>query len=332
MPNAASPTISGNESTGNIVALPRREMSTDLIQRIEQANHDARDTRAAQTIRTYKAGVDSFVAWCDETGRDFGLPVAPADLAAFVDARSETLKPATVDKYVTGVNAMHFDMDWSEPAKTRIVRQALQRMRRTKGTAQKQATPLCIDAIIPAIAALGDTPADLRDAALIWLAYDSMARASEIVALNVSDLKTLGDDASIFIARSKNDQEGKGQQRYVSEQTLDALIAWIDAAGLEQDAPLFKPVANSGKSDRITAQDVTRIFKRRIGKQYTAHSTRIGAAIDQLQARETTARIMQAGGWKSPVMVARYTMQADTANSAAAGLARKQGRSRIVKR
>ncbi len=298
----------------------------ELARRVAIATHAARGADAPNTVRTYSTGVKAFVAWCDRTGRAYALPVAPEDLAAFVDDMAGQLSPASLNAYVSALDRMHRDLDLPPPGASQVVRLAKRRMRRAIGTAQRQARPMGFDTIGPALAAMGaDLPA-LRDAALIAVAYDTMARASELVALRVKDIQHSGGGASAFIARSKTDQEGAGQYRFIAPDTFRRVAAWVAAARLDPESPLFVPLSNSGRSDQITTRDVSRIFKRRMGQDYSAHSTRVGAAIDQLQAKEETARIMQAGGWKSPVMVARYTRQADAQNSAAAGLARKQGR------
>ncbi len=319
---------------------PRNNLATtatflpgDLQDRIEQAQHEARGTRSANTEKTYAAGILNFVAWCDETGRTYGwpeTPVDPTDLAAFVDARAETLKPATVGKYINAINAMHFDADMDEPGKARVVIQALTRMRRAKGTAQKQARPLSFEDIKAACKPLGDSLPELRDKALMWLAYDTLCRASELVAFNCDDIRSghvKGEpEHKIFLARSKTDQEGKGQWRVVSIDTFAALRDWMQAARLGGNDALFIPFSRGAKHDRLKAREVSRIFKRRIGQDFTAHSTRVGAAIDLLHGGYDTIHIMQAGGWKGADMVSHYTAAAKTGMGAMADLARKQGR------
>ncbi len=302
----------------------------EIARRKQEAEDYARGADAAATIETYERGVNRYRKWCEETGRDFPLdrkqPCPPEDVVAFIKDMSASLKPATIETYVAALDRKHRDAGFATPSDANLVRKAKRAMKRAQGTAQKQAPALSAEVITVALDKMGNTLAELRDKALIWLAYDSMARASEIIAFNVSDLHQSDRGHAIHIAKSKTDQEGEGDYRYVSPQTMRAINDWVEAAALDADSALFIPVSQAGKSDRLARQDIGRIYKRRIGQKYSAHSTRVGAAVDQLYWKETTARIMQAGGWKSPVMVARYTKSADVQNSAAAGLARKQGR------
>lgn len=301
----------------------------ELARRVAQAEHDARGVDAPNTIRTYGAGIRSFVAWCDEAGIAYSLPVEPRTLAAYVDDIAAKMKPATVSTYVHAINRMHRDLDLPLPAGAGVVQLALKRARRAaaaKGIRQKQAAPMRRADIERALAGMGDSLADLRDAALICLAYDTLCRASELVAFNVSDVRREGTRASAYVARSKTDQEGEGDFRFVSLDTLARVQAWADAARLDADGPLFVPLSHAAMGERISPRDVSRIYQRRVGKSFSAHSTRVGSAVEQREVGVSTGHIAQAGGWKGDAMPARYTRQAAAQESGAAILAQRQGR------
>ena len=59
------------------------------------------------------------------------------------------------------------------------------------------------------------TLAGLRDTAMIRLMSDCLLRISEVVAVNVGDLK----DKTLIVHASKSDQEGTGESLYVCEAT-----------------------------------------------------------------------------------------------------------------
>jgi integrase len=167
---------------------------------------------------------------------------------------------------------------------------------------------------------------DLRDAALVALAYDTLARASELVALNVADVRAQGRDAVAYVTRSKTDQEGEGGFRFVARDTYARVRAWVGAARLEEGEPLFPPLPRNNRGERLTRRDISRIYKRRVGDDFSAHSTRVGAAVEQREAGVPTGLIAQAGGWKGDTMPARYTRLIAPQESGAAILARRQGR------
>ena len=87
----------------------------------------------------------------------------------------------------------------------------------------------------------------------------------------------------------------------------------------------------------LDAGEVARVFKGMAAAagvpadqvaRISAHSSRIGAAQDMAASgRIELPAIMQAGGWKSPQMVALYTRKQAARRSGAAKLAELQNRS-----
>ncbi len=87
----------------------------------------------------------------------------------------------------------------------------------------------------------------------------------------------------------------------------------------------------------LEAGEVARVFKGMAAAagvpadqvaRISAHSSRIGAAQDMAASdRIELPAIMQAGGWKSPQMVALYTRKQAARQSGAAKLAELQNRS-----
>ena len=69
--------------------------------------------------------------------------------------------------------------------------------RRAMKRAVQSATRQIVDQII---AEMGESPSDLRDKALITVAYDTLARRGELVALDVEDI-ALGDDTGTVLIR-----------------------------------------------------------------------------------------------------------------------------------
>ncbi len=66
------------------------------------------------------------------------------------------------------------------------------------------------------------TLVDLRDAAMIRLMSDCLLRISEVVAVNIGDLK----ERTLTVRASKTDQEGAGESLYVCEATRNVLTQY----------------------------------------------------------------------------------------------------------
>jgi integrase len=277
------------------------------------------------TLRAIASDTRIFAEWCADTRRAY-LPTTPETVAAFIDAMSQRRKPATIARYVASIDHLHRAGDLPPPGAGNAARLALRRIRREKGTRQDQAKALRWTTIARTLELMGDALIDLRDAAILCLAYDTFARASEMIAFNVSDIACDIDGATAFIRASKTDQEGEGTDRFIARSTHARLTAWTRAARLERDGPLFIPLGGAAKNDRLSTGDISAIIARRCGGRYSAHSTRVGAAQDAMAAGATTAAIQQAGGWKSERMVLRYGGRIMAKESAAAMLAEVQRR------
>ena len=70
---------------------------------------------------------------------------------------------------------------------------------------------------------------------MLCVAYDAMTRRSELIAIDVQDLKFLHDGTGrLLIRRSKTDQAGAGHIAYVSRQTTRFVKTWLRAAEMKE--------------------------------------------------------------------------------------------------
>ena len=302
---------------------------------LAQHAHAARGAYSQNTERALRADVAVFTGWCSAAGL-VSLPAAPGTVAAFVDAMGEVKAPATVRRYVSSVATFHHAARLPNPCQDDTVRLALKRLHRAHGRAQTQAASLTRDLVDRMIVAAGNGIRDLRNRALLAVAYDSLCRRSELVALQRADLEpTQHGDGTITIRRSKTDQEGIGQVRYLAPDTMRHVAAWLADAG-HADGALFRSVGKAGAvGGPLDPGDVARIFKvmaeaagmvHELVATISGHSSRIGAAQDQVQHGVELPAVMQAGGWTSPAMVARYSAKLQVRRGGAAKLALLQNR------
>jgi len=241
--------------------------------------------------------------------------------------------PAPVRRYVSSVATFHRAAGVANPCAAQAVKLALKRMHRERGLAQAQAAPLNDGLVARMLAAAGSTLRDLRNKALLTVAYTTLCRRSELVALQRPDLETEPDGfGTVTIRRSKTDQEGAGEVAPITPDAMRHVKAWIATAGIEAEAgPLFRGVLKGGRvAGALDAGDVPRIFKAMAGKagltaedaaRISGHSTRIGASQDMVRYGAELPAIMQAGRWATPVMVARYTRRLTARRSAAVQIA-----------
>ena len=110
---------------------------------------------------------------------------------------------------------------------------------------------------LPAIVAAcdPDTPAGLRDRAVILLGFALLARRAELAALSVSDIEHVpGEGLAVTISASKTDQSARGAVRrihYASAEAVcpvRAVLAWLEylAARGMTAGPLFTRIDRWG--------------------------------------------------------------------------------------
>ena len=183
--------------------------------------------------------------------------------------------------------------------------------------------------------AAGDELIDARNRALLAVAYDTLLRRGELVALQVTDIiEELDGSATVLVRRSKADPEGKGATVYLARDSLALVREWLAQSGVCRGR-VFRSLCRGAVGEGLDASQVPRIFKamaERAGlpaevvERISGHSTRVGAAQDMVAGGIGMAAILHAGRWKTPAMVNRYGEGLLARRSGAAQLARLQHR------
>ena len=248
---------------------------------------------------------------------------------------------ATVRRYVASIAMAHRATGSPEAPRSPAVRLALQRMHRDRGRRQAQAPGLTWPLRQRLVEAAGDRPIDVRNRALLAVAYDTMLRRSELAALRVCDLAVdRTGAATVLVRNSKTDAEGEGAVLYVAPDTMALVAEWRELSGVA-DGRLFRSLCRGRLGEGLDPSQIPRIYKalaRRAGieaglaDRLSGHSTRVGAAQDMVAHGIELPAIQQAGRWKSTAMATRYGERLLAARGGAAQLARLQGRDRAAAR
>lgn len=296
-----------NSLTAYLPALP-----AETATRLQAWTAEAREALAENTQRAYRVDSQAFTAWCSAQGIGT-LPASPETVAAFLRAESAAGKAvATIRRRASTLARMHQAAGLPNPCSHELVRLALKGIARTRGTDQRQAAALTERDAVTIRARMGDTLRDARDLALMLVGRDLLARASELVAVAVADIEATEGGALVSMRRRKTSTETRTQ--YLGPEAAQALAAWLSRAGITEGA-VFRSL---NKADRVggplSTRDIQRILEGRAAEArlahaegVSAHSLRVGMAQDLVAAGLDVGSVMQAGGWKSPGMVARYT-------------------------
>ena len=132
-----------------------------------------------------------------------------------------------------------------------------------------------------------NTPAGIRDRAILGVLAYSACRVGELVTLQVKDFRTSGEHRVLSVFG----KGGKERTVPLHVEGVERLIQWIEVAGIADDrsAPLFRPAASprgQGRDGFIRSSLTTRSveymvkrYARQIGLDVavTVHSLRVTA-------------------------------------------------------
>lgn len=274
---------------------------------------------APSTIRAYRSDFAAFIAFCETQGVEV-FPPNPLTLADFITHVSEKGRSsASIRRAVGGISTIYRLNRMPDPNKDPEVVIAMKRMHRKLGRAAKQAQGITSDLLDKLLAATDASPRDLRNRALLLIAYDTLCRRSELISLQIQDIKTFERDGAehttILLRRSKTDQEAAGRWLHLSKRAQTALNAWLEVLQ-NKEGPIFRSINKhvTGTTPLVASQ-INRIFKRiaqnaqlneNLIERISGHSCRVGAAQDLVNSGASLPIIMSKGRWTKTDTVMRY--------------------------
>jgi integrase len=304
------------------VATPAQPATTPL-QRLREWQGMAEGAYSANTLRAQKADGAIFQAFCDRRGESF-LPADPKTIRAVIEHEVNSgKKPATVRRYIATIGRAHIGAGLLNPCSGEAVRLALKKMGRETSGRQAQARALGWIEIKEFIGSAGQGLRADRARAMLCVAYETLARRGELVALELRDIEFWPNGTrQALIQRGKTDAEGQGRVAYLSRETVKWLKIWLQHAHISE-GPIFRRLIGRDEiGDVLHPGSIAPIFKRvaqwidmpaRFVAEASGHSTRVGAAQDLAELDIDLAAITQAGGWKSTRMPLQYAEKINAA-------------------
>lgn len=281
-------------------------------------------SKADNTLRAYEADWTDFYDWCSYR-KISSLPAEPETIVNYINDLADHAKANTISRRLSAISENHKAAGYlqNNPCRDSLVRNALDAIKREKGTLQHGKTPILLETLYDMALCfdLSDL-GGLRDKALLLTGFMGAFRRSELVEIDIEDLTFVQEGVLILLKRSKGDQEGHGEQvaiPYHSHCDLCAVRSlkdWIQQAGLTS-GPLFRPLKKNRKirDCRLSDQSVARIVKKYAilagmdANTFAGHSLRRGFATSAAQHDIDERSIMQQTRHKSEKMVRRYIEQ-----------------------
>jgi integrase/recombinase XerD len=270
--------------------------------------HLEAERKSPHTIRTYTAGMEAYVKWCEEGGRKVGLEPQPVKefTAALLGSGREA---ATAMARLRGVRRFSawYAEETGDPD-------------RIAGVRPPKLDKKIMAAVTPdQLAALQATCRtrsffDIRDRAIISVMADSMVRSEELLSMTVR-----GTDVRQRTALIDRGKGGKGRVVAYSAQAARDLDRYLRARALHRLAAepwLWLPVKRSG-APRLSYGALYGSLKNRARHAdppfaLSPHMLRRGGAIAWRRKGGSVTSLMALGGWTDISMVQRYVRAAET--------------------
>jgi site-specific recombinase XerD len=311
----------GEERSEAVASLPSFELAREF----------ARQSKAENTLRGYRADWGHFCAWC-ESHPVCPLPASPETVASYIAECAGHLKVGSIQRRLNAIGEAHKAVAVESPTHSGTVRNTIKGIRRMMGTAPTQKAAALTDDIRAMLDATDAGMIGIRDRAIILLGFAGAFRRSELVGLDLADCTFSRDGLTVILRRSKTDQDGQGRRIGIpygsNPETCPVRVvqAWIEQAGIAE-GPLFRSITRHGQVQtcRLSGIDVARIVKKlakRAGldaAKYAGHSLRAGHATSAAIAGASERSIMAQTGHRSVQMVRRYIRDANLFGENSAG-------------
>ena len=274
---------------------------------------------APATIRAYRADFNDFIGFCHDRNAK-ALPAQPHLVVQYIaELTNSGRSSASIRRALCGLSAIHKLNRLNDPTKDPDVTLEMRRMHRKLGRSSSQASSINADTLDKLLLATDDSIRGIRDRALLLVAYDTLCRRSELVSLQVKDVKVnikyCIETSSILLRKSKTDQDATGKWLHLSQKAHLALVEWMKELPEGQEILFCGLNRSLDISPQIGAGQINRIYKkiaRKAGLDESAiegisgHSMRVGAAQDLLNSGASMPIIMQRGRWSKTDTVMRY--------------------------
>jgi integrase len=316
-------------------------------------------SKADNTKKAYQTDWRDFEEWCFQ----YGCQAMPADVLTvvryltdrithpwerIVNKRAgrdkelrieqvivtfEPLKVASVERKLSSISKAHEFAGHKFDRKNILLKELILTIRKEKGSIQDRKTPLLLDDVKEMAKSLASGSQGVRDHCLILLGFTGALRRSEIVNLQIDDLKERKEGYDLMVRFSKTDQKGEGMAKIVPYGSsliscpVRALKAWLSelsAAGIAS-GPLFRSIDRHGNISHkaLCTASVSLIIKRNEHLQdkagdFGAHSLRAGFCTQAAMNGVPDAIAMKQSGHKDADTYGKYVRTEDMWRNGAA--------------
>lgn len=290
--------------------LSQQNLIADLKNIINQSKRD-------NTKKSYLASLRKFQNFLTKNKIEAGTGIEKNTLSIllFLTEEAKTKKYNTVKLYYAGVKS--YCMEKNIPVEHNKIKIFFKGLKNEKN-ASSGALALEFSELKEIIQSINTKKLiGKRDKAILLLGFFGAFRRSELVKLNIQDIKETSRGLSILVLNSKTDKEKIGMYKAIPFNFQDnficpvqALRDYLNEAKIKDGAVLRSVRKNGTVGNRLSDIDVYRIVKK-YAFNFSAHSLRVGFVTTASENGANPQSIMLQTGHKTVQMIAHYTRSKD---------------------
>ena len=283
--------------------------------------------KAPNTVRAYRADLNCYTRWCEDHGA-VPFPAAADQVVNYISDLASRYTVATLQRRLAMLSSFHELQGFESPTGGKLVRTAMDGIKRSLGIRQHQAPAFTLEAFQKVILSLDETVnGQLRDKVVLLLGFTGAFRRGELVALDINDLNFDEEGILIDVRRSKTDQLGAGQLKAIFYASHPGLCPVRTTQRYLQRIDEVTPVADEAEEAKVTAgslllrmrrgdrfgeqrltdQTVNLIVAKHLGMRYSAHALRASFVTVSKKNGASNSEIMAQTHHKTEAMIRRYT-------------------------
>ena len=297
----------------------------DLSDLEKEAIAYAYRSKSKNTVRAYRADWAHFINWCTSCNKS-SLPASPETISLYLTymVSKEKLKTTTIARRIVTISEVHLSRNFETPVRHSAVKAVWDGIKRTYGFNPRGKQPALLKDIKEMINVLPNNLLGDRDRAILLIGFAGAMRRSEIVSLDIDDIRFCSEGLTIQLRFSKTDQEGKGRiigipyGEYEETCPVRSYKKWLTNSSISH-GPAFRSVNRYGHVSlrRLSDKTVARIVKRslllanRDSTHYSGHSLRAGLATQAALCGVPERVIQDQTGHRSLLILRRYIRNGD---------------------
>lgn len=275
---------------------------------------------ALNSQKAYLSDLVDYENWY-QTKQYASLPSTPQNLAEYISGLVDEKSFFTIKRKLASIAKYHRINQQLSPTTHEQFIIFMKGVKNKMSVRQKQAPDFTIRELQQALSVFPCTPSGIRDRLLLLLGFTGAFRRSELVALNVEDLSFKEGGLLIQIRRSKTNQAGEVEEKFVAKGSqptycpVTTFQDWKDAIG-RSEGPLFVRIRKAERLtlDRLSDDYVNLLIKRLFStteKNFTAHSLRASFVTILKDVGVENRKIQNQTKHKTTAMIDRYDRRRD---------------------